>query len=166
MTLSSTIGRQLLENIQPPAGRQGWHGGPTPLGSVRGVTAEEALWKPGPRRHSIWELVLHVAYWKYAVRRRLSGGKAGRFARGPANWPHEPESGGEREWVADKALLREEHERLLEAVAAVPAGRLGMRPAGATKWTYGELILGIAQHDAYHAGQIQLMKRLWSERRT
>jgi len=41
-----------------------------------------------------------------------------------------------------------------------------MRPAGATKWTYGELILGIAQHDAYHAGQIQLMKRLWSERRT
>jgi len=25
----------------------------------------------------------------------------------------------------------------------------------------GELIVGIAQHDAYHTGQIQLVKRLW-----
>jgi hypothetical protein len=28
------------------------------------------------------------------------------------------------------------------------------------RWTYGDLILGITVHDAYHAGQIQLLKRL------
>ena len=62
------------------------------------------------------------------------------------------------------ALLRNEHERLIAAVEAVPDRRLGERPTGAKKWTYGELISGIAQHDAYHTGQIQLLKRLYHDR--
>jgi len=28
------------------------------------------------------------------------------------------------------------------------------------RWTYGDTILGITVHDAYHAGQIQLLKRM------
>ena len=48
-------------------------GGATPLGCLRGVQPEQAVWKPAPDRHSIWELVLHIAYWKYAVRRNLEG---------------------------------------------------------------------------------------------
>jgi hypothetical protein len=42
--------------------------------------------------------------------------------------------------------------------------RLGAIPAMGKRWTYGELALGIAAHDAYHTGQIQLLKRLWEER--
>ena len=154
----------LLRYLDPPPGRQGWHGGPTPLGSLRGVDPEQAAWKPGPRRHSIWELALHIAYWKYAVRRRLTGGKAHTFERAPANWPAVADPADGRAWAADRALLRQEHERLLDTVATIPLTHLGRHPPGSKKWTYGELILGIAQHDAYHAGQIQLMKRLWSER--
>jgi uncharacterized damage-inducible protein DinB len=54
---------------------------------------------------------------------------------------------------------------LLDAIASVPVAHLDRRPPGARKWTSGELIVGIAQHDAYHTGQIQLMKRLWRERK-
>jgi uncharacterized damage-inducible protein DinB len=164
MNRDAMLSRLLLENIQPPRGRQGWHGGPTPLGSLRGVAVEQAAWKPGPRRHSIWQLALHIAYWKYAVRRRLTGGKGNAFDRGPANWPSVADPADERAWAADRALLRHEHELLLDAVAAVPVAHLGRHLPGSKKWTYGELILGIAQHDAYHAGQIQLMRRLWRER--
>ena len=161
--ISTPIATLLLENIQPARGSQAWHGGPTPIGALRGVDVEQAAWRPGPRRHSIWELALHIAYWKYAVRRRLNGEPGGAFERAPRNWPSIIDPTDARAWSADRALLRREHERLLEAVASVPAAALGRHAPGGRKWTYGALIVGIAQHDAYHTGQIQLMKRLWSE---
>jgi uncharacterized damage-inducible protein DinB len=153
----------LVEGIQPRAG-QAWHGGPTPVGAVRGVGAEQAQWRPGPRRKSIWTLALHVAYWKYAVRRLLEGGKRGAFPRRPANWPELPPRLDERSWAADVALLRDEHERLVTALAQVDPARLSRRPPTSRRWTYGDLMVGIAMHDAYHTGQIQLLKRLWQER--
>jgi hypothetical protein len=41
---------------------------------------------------------------------------------------------------------------------------LTRRPPTSRRWTYGQLMVGIAMHDAYHTGQIQLLKRLWQER--
>jgi hypothetical protein len=38
-------------------------------------------------------------------------------------------------------------------------GDLGLRSAGGRE-TIGRLVRGIAAHDLYHAGQIQLLKRL------
>jgi uncharacterized damage-inducible protein DinB len=154
----------LAEAIQPRSGRRGWHGGPTPIGALRGVTVEQAAWRPGPRRKSIWGLTLHIAYWDYAVRRLLEGTARGAFPRGPSNWPAPPARADARAWMADVALLREEHERLVEAVRRVDPQRLGRRPPGSRQWTYGELLVGIAMHDAYHTGQVQLLKRLWLER--
>jgi uncharacterized damage-inducible protein DinB len=152
----------LAEGVQPGPRRHPWHGGPTPVGAVRGLTAADAAWRPAGGRHSIWELMLHIAYWDYAVRRRITGDASTRFPRSPSNWPEPPTRPTEPAWDADRALLRDEHLRLAEAIRTVPAARLGERPAGAKKWTYGELITGIAQHDAYHTGQIQLLKRLRS----
>lgn len=152
----------LIENVQPRPGRGGWHGGPTPIGALRGVTTSQALWTPARGRKSIWALALHVAYWKYAVRRRLEGGGGARFPRTPANWPGVPNTPDDRAWRADIALLRSEHERLLAAIATVPPNRYGEELSDGKRWTKGELIVGIAQHDAYHAGQIQMLKRLWA----
>lgn len=150
----------LLENIQPPRGRQGWHGGATPLGAVRGVSVETALWRPAAGRKNIWELTLHIAYWKYAVRRRLEGGKGPRFPRSPANFPALPRRTDQAAWDADRALLAQEHARLLEVVAAIPPGRYAERVQSGRRWSVGEMVLGIAQHDAWHTGQIVLLKRL------
>jgi uncharacterized damage-inducible protein DinB len=155
--------RLLAGGIQPSSGRRGWHGGPTPLGALRGVTATQAAWRPGARRKSIWALALHIAYWDYAVRRLLDGSARGAFPRAPSNWPAPPADPDGRAWAADLALLREEHERLVTAALAVHPARLGRRPPGSKRWTYGELLLGIAMHDAYHTGRIQLLKRLWRE---
>ena len=76
----------LLHTIGPRQGRA-WHGGVTPSGAVRGVSAAQAAWRPAPRVHTIWELTLHIAYWKYAIRRQLSAGARGGFPRTPSNWP-------------------------------------------------------------------------------
>jgi uncharacterized damage-inducible protein DinB len=149
--------------LHPASGRS-WHGGATPVGALRGVGAEQARWAPSPRRKSIWALALHIAYWNYAVRRQLEGGRRGEFPRGPSNWPRLPDTADDRAWAADVAVLREEHERLADAIDRFEPARLAQRPAEGKRWTYGEMILGIIAHDAYHTGQIQLLKRLWQER--
>ena len=46
--------------------RAAWHG-PNLRGSIRGLTAREAAWRPSAERNSIWEIVVHAAYWKYVV---------------------------------------------------------------------------------------------------
>ena len=154
--------RLISDTLAPPRGTA-WHGGPTPLGALRGVTAAEARWRPAPGRHSIWALTLHIAYWKYAVRRRLVGGNIPRFPRSPANFPAVPKPAGERAWALDRALLTEEHNLLVATIRAFPEARLE-RPDGRGLWRFGDLVLGITMHDAYHAGQIQMLKRLWSSR--
>lgn len=155
----------LLKTMDPPRGRA-WHGGVTPVGAVRGVSAALAQWEPSARVHSIWELTLHIAYWKYAVRRNIEGGKMGGFPRGPSNWPATPARPDERAWTADRKLLAQEHAAFSSAVRQFRAGRLDSRPASGRKWTFGDLIAGVLAHDAYHTGQIQLIKRLWKSRRT
>jgi uncharacterized damage-inducible protein DinB len=111
--------------------------------------------------HSIWELALHIAYWKYAVRRHVDPITQASFPRAPSNWPAPPDRPDARSWAADRLLLKAEHEALAEALRRFPEGRLNRQPPAIRKWSYGDLIAGILAHDAYHTGQIQLLKRLW-----
>ena len=142
----------LLANLDEAYERRAWHG--TNLrGSLRGVTAAEALWRPDRERHNIWELTVHAAYWKYAVRNRLVGGKRGSFAQKGSNWIPSPASATEGEWKRTVKLLDDEHDLLRETVAALTPKRL--REPKTLR-----LVYGIAAHDLYHTGQIQLMKRL------
>ena len=141
--------------------RKAWHG-PNLRGTLRGVTAEEAAWRPGPRRHSVWELCIHAAYWKYAVRRLLTGERRGSFPFPGSNWFTRPEGAASAAaWRKDLTALGDEHRLLKAAVCRVRARDLGQRPRG-SKYTRARLIQGVAAHDLYHAGQIQLLKRLRS----
>ena len=155
----------LLRAIDQAYDRQSWHG--TNLrGSLRGVSVRDAARRPQPGRHNIWELVVHAAYWKYAVTRRLTGAKRGSFPLAGSNFFKRPERGQatDRAWRDDLALLGRTHRDLRAAIAAVPAGRLRATAKGA-RTTNLFFIQGIAAHDLYHAGQIQLIKRLVRGRR-
>ena len=150
----------LLRLVYEGFDHQSWHGA-TLQGSLRGVTATEAAWRPSARRHNIWELTVHAAYWKYAVRRSLTGEKRGSFAYAGSNWFVRPPQGADREraWRADRRLLVDEHRRLREAIGRLTRRDLE-RPIVGKRYSAAYLIRGIAAHDLYHAGQIQLLKRL------
>jgi uncharacterized damage-inducible protein DinB len=152
--------RLLLTLLDQGFDRKAWHG-PNLHGSLRGLSAEQARWRPAPGRHSIWELAVHCAYWKMIVRRRISADDE-RFPRGPADWPALPEPADEAAWKADLKLLRDEHRRLRAAVAALRPADLH-RPAPGQKRPRIEHIRGIAMHDVYHAGQVRLLRRLMGE---
>lgn len=161
---TSIVNALLIDLVDEAFDRKSWHG--TNLrGAIRGVPADLAAWRPAEGRHNIWELVVHAAYWKYAVRRRLVREKRGSFSLEGSNWWARPQDGGPTEWKRDVSLLVAEHARLRIAVETFPVSRLSQRGAGSA-FTYAGLIRGAAAHDLYHAGQIQLIKRLAGESAT
>ena len=151
---------EALRHLDPPRGFKPWHGGASTLGALRGVAPEVAVWKPYADRHSIWELALHIAYWNYAVWRRLTDADPGGFPRSPSNWPAVPEPASPEAWDQDRRLVRQWHHRLVEAVESFDGDRLDEPAGDDAKTTFADLVTGILLHDTYHAGQIQIMKRL------
>jgi hypothetical protein len=141
--------------------RKAWHG-PNLRGGLRGVSASEAAFRPGPGRHNVWEITVHAAYWKYAVRRRLTGEKRGSFALPGSNWFARPTEASEAAWRRDVALLIAEHRALRAEVLKLRPAQLARR-AASSRSSVLTLVRGIAAHDLYHAGQIQLLKRLARE---
>jgi len=135
-----------------------WHG-TNFRGALRGLKLPQLLWRPAANRHNIWEITLHVAYWKYVVWRKLTAAPKGGFPRKPSDWPHCPAAPSPVNWKQDLVLLHATHDQLLSAVRQWPDAKLGQKLTG-SKWRYEQLIYGIASHDLYHAGQVQLLKRL------
>jgi len=138
-----------------------WFGGPSAAGSLRNVSSDQALWKPEGMKHCVWELALHIAYWEYAVRRMLENGPKGGFPRTPSNWPAIPENPSEDAWKADRKLVKQERDVLIEAVRCFDTGRLNEQASRNSQYSYSQILIGIAQHSTYHTGQIALLKRLW-----
>ena len=142
--------RELLLHLVDEGYRaSAWHG-TTLRGSLRGVTAKEAAKRPAPGRHSIWELAVHAAYWKYTVWRKLTGAKRGSFPRKGSNWLSVPSPPTDAAWKRDIELLASCHRDLRDAVEHLDDLTPRRR----------RLIAGIALHDVYHTGQIQFVKRM------
>jgi len=147
----------ILQLFDEAFDRPAWHG-PNLWQSLRGVTAEQASWRPAPGRHNIWEETLHAAYWKYVIRRKLRDGKRGSFVLAGSNFFKRPAAGepGEAAWQRDKQILRSEHAALREAI-----GRALRKPQPVK---LSRALWGVAFHDVYHAGQIRLLRRLMEKR--
>ena len=161
-TTGNPIVTFMLQMIDEAYNRKTWHG-TNFRGSLMRVTPEMAAWRPGKNRHNIWEEVIHVAYYKYVLWRRMSGQKKGIFpykpGKGWGDWFVRPDRISGKSWKADLAILKEYHEQLRDFIA-------GLNPSN-QKGDWGKIkvrVIGAAYHDVYHTGQIQLIKRMWKER--
>src|ERR1043166_3517437 len=93
----------LLQLIDQGYDKKSWHG-PNLRGSLRGMSARLAAVRPAADRHSLAEIALHAAYWKYTVRRRLRGEKRGSFPLKGSNWFARGDVFSEEAWQSDVAL--------------------------------------------------------------
>jgi hypothetical protein len=151
-----TLHRALEEIYAGPA----WHG-PALKVVLRGVHAEAAKWRPADGRNSVWEIVLHLAYTRHRLLLRLDENLHERFVR-PLRvpwWPRALEPQDETSWRADLALLDACHRRLVAEVQRAPDAVLRSVRRGQAR-TLAHEVLGVALHDAYHAGQIRLLTKL------
>ena len=147
----------LLRLLDESYNRKAWHG-TTFRGSLRGLGPPALAWRPQPGRRNIWELALHVAYWKYTVWRRLTGQKRGSFRLKGSNFFDRPEKGRgtEKAWKEELAILEDTHDRLRHEIHSMPEKEIDQQVV--------DKVIGITFHDVYHTGQVQLLKRLYKER--
>lgn len=126
-----------------------WHG-PALAEAIDGLDAAAANRRPLAGAHTAAEIVFHVAFWLDGVRRRLAGASA----EGD-DWPA---AGGRADWDELKATLERHHRALHAAVAALDDARLDDPVEGSDPTVRG-MLLGLLQHNAYHAGQLTLLAR-------
>jgi uncharacterized damage-inducible protein DinB len=138
-----------------------WYGDPI-LTVLTGVSAKDAAAHPIRNVHSIWELVLHLTTWASEVNRRLESG----IWREPedGDWPQVP-AVSDANWKESIVRLSAVHAALGATIRTLPAAKLDEQVgrerdrALGTGVTLRETIHGILQHDAYHLGQIALVKK-------
>lgn len=141
-----------------------WHG-PALMDVLRDVTAEQAAARPVPGAHTIYELTHHLAAWVGEVRERIGGKPPGAPPEGdfpPANTKVDAAA-----WDAVRERLAQRHRELIEALTAFSPARLDDPVDPTTERrndggdTYYALLQGMVQHNAYHAGQIMLLRKGW-----
>ena len=155
MTEIERIADQLKRAFEGEA----WHG-PAVVEIPEGITAPQAAARPFNGTHSIWELVLHIAAWEGACRRRLEGERA--QLADAEDWPAVTDT-NEQAWGQAKESLRQAHEELRYAVSELDETRLDQPIIEGMSSVYVTLH-GAVQHSLYHAGQIALLKKASSER--
>jgi hypothetical protein len=147
----SVKARLLEEGYGPGA----WHG-PDLKAALADVTSPAAFWRPGPGRHNIAEVAVHHAWCVRSVVGQLTGKTPGPFPLEGEDWFELPDE-GPLAWPRITALVEAEQGRLAAAVADLGAGRIRSPLSEPEQF---DLVLGVTCHAIYHAGQVQLIKRL------
>jgi hypothetical protein len=145
--------RVLARILEEGYGPGAWHGADLKA-AMADVSPELAFWRPSPERHNIAEIAVHHAYFVRDVRSRLTGKDPGPFVLEGEEWFALPD-GSRLGWPAIQEALENEQRRLHEAVRS-----LEDRESHGTQSERVDLVLGITCHAVYHAGQIQLLKKL------
>jgi len=152
----------LLKLVDEGFSAKAWHG-PTLRAAIRRVDEKLGAWRPAKGRHNIAEIVVHCAYWKYTVRRRLRGEKRGSFAFKGSNWFKTSEKLTKTQWRDFVALLDAEHQAMVHTIEDASWSELCRTKKGPGQHISSG-VFGIAMHDVYHAGQIQTIKALTKSR--
>lgn len=132
-----------------------WHG-PAVAEALAGVDAATAAARPLAGAHSIWEIVHHLAVWNDVPRRRLDGERLQNLPP-ERDWPPVTDlSAGA--WQAAQAALQDAHAALHARVLGLADGQLDDPVVGSDPTVRG-MLFGVLQHNAYHAGQIVLLRK-------
>ena len=148
-------GQRVADAIERSVSGPMWHG--DALADLVGdLTAEQAAARPIPGAHTIWELVLHVTAWTHIARERLVG-SANADPTPEEDWPPVYDTSAEA-WRATLERLKEGHRDLAAHVAKLDDSDLIGRVPGKD---HSVLVMlhGIIEHDAYHGGQIAILKK-------
>jgi len=141
-----------------------WHG--AALDEVLAdVSHDQALARPIPGAHSIWEIALHVTAWAEIALARVHGRRTG-DPLPEEDWPPVPGSAGsDPKFGSDPAAWHAARERLRESYRALAtdARRLDEETIEAKvpglEYSVSNLLHGVIEHGTYHGGQIALLKR-------
>jgi hypothetical protein len=151
-TTRETIDQRILREGYGPGA---WHGADLKA-ALADVSSDVAFRRPGPERHNVAEIAVHHAYCVHNVRTKLSGVDAGPFVLEGDDW-FDLHDASRMSWPAILDLVAWEQHQLETVVSEINRGR---SRSGLQDSERLDLVLGITCHAIYHAGQVQLIKKL------
>lgn len=153
--MENKISEVLLQNWDYVMDTEDW--APPLADALNGVTREQALWKPeGRAANSIWETVNHLTYYKERLLQKLKGLPQTNHADNNDGTFTVTES-GEGAWEQTVQRLKDAHAGLREIIEALGEGAYDWGGSGHAP---GEEVMSLILHDAYHTGQIVLIRKL------
>ena len=157
----TTVKDIVWDHLEHTFEKEAWQ--PSLAIAVEGLTAAQAVWKPAPERHSIWQIVRHLLHWKRGVLAALEGEPTDYEDQERADWPEA--SGDEAAWQADVRELHaqyQEFRRRLEPLDDVALAQPHVPYRGRTEWAQplARRLVRVFTHDIYHAGQIRYLRVL------
>ena len=142
---------RLLEQLNKAFGGEAWYG-PALRDLLDGVTETHANARPVAGGHTILELVVHIRTWMDVVAHRIAATDA--VLTTVEDWSDLAGTS----WAATIEELEHAQSRLVDAVARLSTERLDEKVRGKNHKIYDEVV-GVIEHNVYHAGQIALLRR-------
>lgn len=126
--------------------------------TLEGVTAEQAAWKPAGVDNSIWEIVSHLNFYNYAYVERFKGVQY----EYPVNDNDATFTADvtDEAWAAAVARLDAILTEFRELISAADEGKFDEPVSTENPYKWKALISNINAHNAYHGGQIMLLRKL------
>lgn len=126
--------------------------------AIDGVTPELAFQQPPGQRNSIAAIVKHMTHWKQFVIQKLQGNISfdvdQEESLNVTAFAADPAAGWQQLLEAQENV----HEDLLDALDDLSPEDLDQQ-VGGRDYDIKYLINGVALHDMYHTGQIELLKK-------
>lgn len=154
MSMNGLIKRQLSQSHDT----NGWF--VAVKNALEGVDVELACWKPADADiNCIWETVAHLTYYNYAYLQRFKGidfeydvaSNNETFSVGEYN---------EADWQAEIVRFDSVMNEFRGLIDTADESKFSETVSADNQTKWATLILNIAAHNAYHAGQIMLIRRL------
>lgn len=125
----------------------------TILGELKKLSAKQAAYKPGGL-NSVWEIVNHMISWRKALIGRVMG-KPVKYS--DDNFFREVKDRSPEAWKKTIAELKKSQKTIISFLQK-QEDELLETVSPASGYTFYELVEAILLHDAYHTGQIVLIK--------
>jgi hypothetical protein len=154
--MSCKAARALADQIRRSVGEDAWHG-PSVIEALEGVTAAHAAWRPPGGGHSIAEIVAHIYFWHWDLLAVVRG-RAYRANRELSQWPG-VRLADDQSWRKLVGTIRDKNAELAAAVEVLNPDALA-RPMENRPYDLEFALHGLTQHNAYHAGQIALLRKM------
>ena len=147
--------RLLTRILDEGYGPGAWHGADLKA-ALAEVSESSAYKRPGADRHNIAEIAIHHAFYARSVRERLTGTTVEPFVFKGEDW-FPIDSASVMPWKKIVSTVDTLQKKLADTVAGVASGKI-KSPLSSKEQL--DVVLGIACHAVYHAGQIQLVKKM------
>lgn len=129
------------------------------MNALDGVNVEQACCKPTDDVNCIWETLAHLTYYNHAYVERFKG----------IDYEYDVSSNDETfsvgeydeaTWQSEIARFRTVMSEFRDLIEAADEAKFAEPVSASDQTKWATLILNIASHNAYHAGQIMLLRKL------